>query len=43
MILAIVGSRSFDNYDALERFVVETTDSEGIEITGIVSGDAKGL
>lgn len=42
MILAIVGSRSFDDYDALEKFVVDTTGSEGIEITGIVSGGAKG-
>lgn len=40
--IAIVGSRSFNNYAKLKEFINNTLDEEGINVTHVVSGGAKG-
>lgn len=39
---AIVGSRSFSDYDAMLRFLGEITHKEGFRISTIISGGAQG-
>ncbi len=39
---AIVGSRSFNDYEAMLRFLVEITHREGFRISAIISGGANG-
>ena len=39
---AIVGSRSFNDYEAMLRFLVEITHREGFRISSIISGGANG-
>lgn len=40
--LAIVGSRGFQDYDALSEFIDKTIKENSYEIIGVISGGAKG-
>lgn len=42
MRIAIVGSRTFNDFDALERFINDTCDQHVFDIDTIVSGGARG-
>jgi len=42
MKAAIVGSRGFNDYEIMKRFINDTIQKEGIEIDTVISGGARG-
>ena len=42
MKIAIVGSRTFNDYDKLESFITNTCQENNYEVTEVISGGARG-